>query len=135
MTITSAVSGTTVVSATSDIPVSGLTITRTTNTAVNTAAGGSGNASKMWATARITITPNDANEIGQPHTFTVTVEQDNGGGFTGIQGAHVDFTLTDTIGAGAVLNAAASTCDNAGAEHGRERASARSCSPRRRRAT
>ena len=48
VTITSAVAGTTVVSATSDIPVGGLTITRTTNTAVNTAAGGSGNASKTW---------------------------------------------------------------------------------------
>jgi len=46
--ITSAVAGTTVVSATSNIAVSGQTITRTTNTAVNTAAGGSGNASKTW---------------------------------------------------------------------------------------
>ena len=96
VTITSAVAGTTVVSATSDIPVSGQTITRTTNTAVNTAAGGSGNASKIWATARIRIAPNDANEIGQPHTFTVTVDQDTGSGFVGIQGAHVDFMLTDT---------------------------------------
>src|SRR5207342_902949 len=93
VTITSAVVGTTVVSATSDIPVGGLTITRTTNTAVNTAAGGSGNASKSWATARIRIAPNDANEIGQPHTFTVTVEQDSGSGFTGVAGAHVDFSL------------------------------------------
>ena len=48
VTITSAVAGTTVVSATSDIPVNGVTITRTTNTAANTAAGGSGNASKTW---------------------------------------------------------------------------------------
>ena len=114
VTITSAVAGTTVVSATSDIPVGGLTITRTTDTAVNTAAGGSGNASKAWATARITITPNDVNEIGQPHTFTVTVEQDSGSGFVGVPGQHVDFTLTNTSGANAVLNAAASTCDNAG---------------------
>ena len=114
MTITSAVAGTTVVSATSDIPVSGQTITRTTNTAVNTAAGGSGNASKSWATARIRIAPDDANAVGDPHTFTVTVEQDTGSGFTGVAGAHVDFTLTNTLGAGAVLNAAASTCDDAG---------------------
>jgi hypothetical protein len=108
------VPGTTVVSATSDIPVGGQTITRTTNTAVNTAAGGSGNASKSWATARIRIAPNDANAVGDPHTFTVTVEQDTGAGFTGIQGAHVDFTLANTLGANAVLNAAASTCDDAG---------------------
>ncbi len=50
VTITSAVAGATVVSATSNIPVSGVTITRTTGTAANTAAGGSGNATKWWFT-------------------------------------------------------------------------------------
>jgi len=48
VTITSLFSGTTEVSATSVISVSGQSITRTTNTAVNTAAGGSGNALKNW---------------------------------------------------------------------------------------
>ena len=48
VTITSLVVGTTEVSATSNISVSGQSITRTTNTAVNTAAGGSGNALKNW---------------------------------------------------------------------------------------
>jgi hypothetical protein len=48
VTITSATAGTTVISATSDIGVSGQVITRTTDTAVNTAAGGSGNAEKIW---------------------------------------------------------------------------------------
>ena len=48
VTITSAVAGTTEVSATSGISVAGVTITRTTNTAANTAAGGSGNAMKTW---------------------------------------------------------------------------------------
>ena len=48
VTITSAVAGTTVVSATSDIPVNGVDDQRTTSTAANTAAGGSGNASKTW---------------------------------------------------------------------------------------
>ena len=47
--ITSATAGTTVVSATSDISVDGQSITRTTGTAVNTTAGGSGNATKLWA--------------------------------------------------------------------------------------
>ena len=49
--------GTTVVSATSNISVGGQSITRTTNTAVNTAAGGSGNALKNWtslASGRVT---------------------------------------------------------------------------------
>jgi hypothetical protein len=55
--ITSNVAGTTVVSATSNIPVSGQSITRTTNTAVNTAAGGSGNAEKIWEGGGGQITP------------------------------------------------------------------------------
>jgi uncharacterized repeat protein (TIGR01451 family) len=51
VTISSAAVGTTMVSATSAVPVNGVTITRTTGTAVNTGAGGSGNASKLWADA------------------------------------------------------------------------------------
>ena len=51
VTITSGAAGTTVVSATAAIPVSGVTITRTTGTAANTGVGGSGNASKLWADA------------------------------------------------------------------------------------
>jgi len=53
VTITSSSAGTTVVSATSDIPVGGQTITRTTGTAVNTAAGGSGNANKLWILTQV----------------------------------------------------------------------------------
>src|SRR5262249_50584993 len=90
-------------------------ITRTTGTAVNTASGGSGNASKNWVTARISIAPNATNEVGQPHTFTVTVQKDTGGGLVPAAGEHVSFTLTNSNGAGFVLNAAASTCDDAGA--------------------
>src|SRR5262249_10381391 len=48
VTITSATPGVTVVQATSDIPVGGVVITRTTGTAANTASGGSGNAQKNW---------------------------------------------------------------------------------------
>ena len=81
VTITSAVAGTTVVSATSNIPVNGVTITRTTGTAVNTAAGGSDNANKVWASAKIEIAPDATNEVGQSHTFTVTLSRDNGAGF------------------------------------------------------
>src|SRR5262249_34543578 len=57
VTITSSVGGTTVVQATSDIGVNGQTITRTTGTAANTAAGGSGNASKTWVTPQGIIAP------------------------------------------------------------------------------
>src|SRR4029079_5857659 len=76
---TSNVVGTTVVQATSDIPVSGQTITRTTGTAVNTAAGGSGNASKAWVDANIQITPATAtNAVGTNHTLHITVNGLNG---------------------------------------------------------
>jgi hypothetical protein len=79
VTITSAVTGTTVVSATSTIPVSGVPITRTTNTAVNTAAGGSGNASKVWVNANIQITPATAdNPVNTNHVLTITVNAING---------------------------------------------------------
>ena len=43
------------------------------------------------------------------------MQKDTGGGFVPAAGEHVDFTLTNSNGAGAVLNAAASTCDDAGA--------------------
>src|SRR5262249_13391161 len=79
VTSTSAAVGTTVVSATSDMPGNGQTITRTTNTAVNTAAGGSGNANKVWVDANISITPaNATNPIGTQHVLTITVNAING---------------------------------------------------------
>jgi len=60
VTITSSTPGTTVVQATSDIPVNGQTITRTTGTAANTASGGSGNASKNWADSVVTTQVHNA---------------------------------------------------------------------------
>ena len=53
----------------------------------------------------------------QPHTFTVTLMKDigDGAGFVAAAGEHVDFTLTDSNGASFTLNAASSTCDDAGA--------------------
>jgi surface adhesion protein len=74
VTISSTVVGQTIVQATSNIPVTGVTITRTTGTAVNTASGGSGNAAKNWVDANISITPaNATNPIGTTHVLTITV--------------------------------------------------------------
>ena len=92
--------------------MNGVTITRTTGTAVNTAAGGSDNANKVWASAKIEIAPDATNEVGQSHTFTVTLSKDNGAGFVPAAGEHVDFTLTDSNGA--AHTAATGTCTNAG---------------------
>src|SRR2546425_535031 len=69
--ITSATTGTTVVSATSSIPLTGDgSVTRTTDGT----AGNSGPASKTWADATIAITPATAtNAVGTNHTLTITV--------------------------------------------------------------
>src|SRR5262249_35091031 len=77
VTITSTATGTTVVSATSNIPVSGQTISRTT--ATNPGPGGSGNAQKTWVDANIQITPASAtNAVGTNHVLTITVNALNG---------------------------------------------------------
>ena len=82
VTITSATTGTTVISATSNIPVSGLSITRTTNTAVNTAAGGSGNANKNWADAATRTDIHDAS-----HGVITTATQRRRGARQGVRDA------------------------------------------------
>src|SRR4029079_11193296 len=72
VTITSGVVGTTVVQATSNIPVNGQTIPRTT--ATNPGPGGSDNAAKVWVNANIQITPPTAtNAVGTNHVLTITV--------------------------------------------------------------
>lgn len=66
--------------------------------------------------ATIAIDPLTAtNNINDPHTFTVTVMENDGSGWVAAAGEHIDFTLTDGNGATSVLNAAASTCDDIGA--------------------
>ncbi len=66
--------------------------------------------------ANITIDPLTAtNDINSPHTFTVTVMKNDGGAWIVAAGEHVGFTLTDADGAVSVLDTAASTCDNVGA--------------------
>ncbi len=97
VTITSDATGATVVSATAAIPVNGQTITRTTGTAANTTAGGSGNASKTWVDANIQITPPSAiNPVGKNHTFTghVNVNTGSGGFVNAPNGTTISFVLT-----------------------------------------
>src|SRR3989475_729386 len=69
--ITSATTGTTVVSATSSVPLTDAgSVTRTTNGT----AGNSGPANKTWVDATIAITPATAtNAVGTNHTLTITV--------------------------------------------------------------
>src|SRR6266511_557317 len=111
--LTSNVTGVSVVAASTSVLVGGVSLTRSTNGV----GANSGPAAKTWVNAKISIAPNATNEVGQPHTFTVTLQKDvgDGAGFVAFAGAHVDYTLTDTNGANSVLDAAASTCDDAGA--------------------
>ena len=65
--------------------------------------------------ARILLDPLTAtNPTGAPHTVTVTVEQNAGDGlgFVAATVGNVDVTLTNSGGAVAVLDPAASTCDD-----------------------
>lgn len=76
-----------------------------------------GNVLEAVPKASISIGPSATNGIGESHTFTVTLQKDldNGAGLIPASGEHVDVTLTAAGGAVIQLNAAASTCDDAGA--------------------
>jgi len=71
--------------------------------------GDSGNAVKRFVDANITIAPNGNNPVGAPHTFIVTVEENDGlnaneggdgvTGFAPVSGANVTVNLAGTLGA------------------------------------
>ena len=67
--------------------------------------------------ANISILGTATNGIGEPHTFTVALKKDldDGAGEIAATGEHVNFTLTAAGGAVVSLDAAASTCDDLGA--------------------
>jgi hypothetical protein len=67
----------------------------------------------VWVAAKISITPNATNEVGQPHTFTVTLQKDSGSGFGPAANEHVTVTLTNSNGA--AFTAPTGTCTNGGA--------------------
>lgn len=64
--------------------------------------------------ANIQITNPGVNEVGQAHTFTVTVNKSFAGSNSPATDAHVSFTLTPADGALPVVNNTLSTCDDAG---------------------
>src|SRR5204863_68930 len=107
---TSPATGTVTTNASATLTLQGIEVTR--NTSADSGPNGSGPATKRWVDANITIGPNGNNPVGAPHTFTVTVNKDNGsgGGFVPAEGEHVDFSLTDSDGAKAVVDTASSTC-------------------------
>ena len=83
-----------------------MTLSRTTDET----HGSSGSATKRFVDGKITITPSAVNEVGEAHTFTVDVEQDDGlvadapggdavTGFGPVTVGNADVTLTDANGA------------------------------------
>jgi len=110
VTISSTTSGTTTIRAATTVTVGGVPLHRETGDAK---AGDSADAAKLWASAKITIVPDATHEVGESHTFTVTLSKDTGPGFVPAPGEHVDFTLTDSNGA--AHTAATGSCTNAGA--------------------
>jgi uncharacterized repeat protein (TIGR01451 family) len=111
VTITSTTTGVSKIRAATGVAVGGLTLHRASG---DGKAGDSIDATKMWASAKIEIAPDATHEIGQTHTFTVTLMKDTANGtFVPAAGEHVDVALTDANGAN--HTAPAGTCTSAGA--------------------
>jgi hypothetical protein len=115
---TSPSAGQVTINATVTLTVGGLSLTRDTDpTTTNVPDGpsGTGPATKTFVNARILLDPlTSTNPTGAPHTVTVTVQQNAGDGlgFVAATVGNVDVTLSNSGGAVAVLDAAASTCDD-----------------------
>jgi uncharacterized repeat protein (TIGR01451 family) len=101
--IISSAAGTVTVNATTTFLVGGVSLTRDTDPATGTVSGpgGSGPATKVFVDARISIAPSATNEVGQTHTFIVTVEENagTGAGFVAAAGESVTVALTAQNGA------------------------------------
>ncbi len=117
VTINSTAPGLYTASATYATTINGEAIERTTGTTLNTAAGGSGNATKQYVNVRIRLTGTPAtNAVNNAHTFPVFVEGTlNGTTWTGINGVNVTGSLVaSSVGSlttGACTTAGAGTCN------------------------
>ena len=78
------------------------------STSGNSGPGGSGPATKTFVNARISIATAGTNVLGAAHTFTVTVEKNNGSGWVAAPNINV---LAASTGVGAITGG---TCDNTG---------------------
>ena len=85
--VNSTATGTATVNASGNVVVGGVTIPVATNGA-NAYVGHISN-QKTWVDARISIGTSGTNQVGHPHTFTVTVEQNDGTGWGAASGVDV----------------------------------------------
>ena len=112
VTFTSNVAGVVTGHAESTVNIGGQLIEVETGDAV----GQNPDATKVFVDGRVAISPDDVNGIGESHTFTVTATQKIGdaAAFTAATDGHAEVRLTDANGAISAIDAAASTCDDAG---------------------
>jgi uncharacterized repeat protein (TIGR01451 family) len=97
--ISSTTTGTTTIRATTNVGVGNLVLHRETGDAK---AGDSLDATKVWASAKIAIVPDATHEVGDTHTFTVTLLKDTSiGTFVAAAGETVKVEFDNTNGANA----------------------------------
>src|SRR5262249_37892943 len=115
VTFTSPTAGQVLANAPATRTVSGVSLPRATG---DGQSGDTGAATKRFVDGTVAIAPNATNGITEPHTFTVTVMQNNGlgGGFVAASGANVTVTLTGTNGAVAIPQTPLSGTTNAGGQ-------------------
>ncbi|MEW5991017.1 MAG: prealbumin-like fold domain-containing protein [Chloroflexota bacterium] len=105
--INSDVAGVFDVHAASNVQVGGLSLARETDGV----APNSGDATKTYVDAYITIEADDTNEINDAHTFTVYVAENDGGGFVGADNEAVTITFPNGAPGTVVATDCASTHD------------------------
>jgi uncharacterized repeat protein (TIGR01451 family) len=108
VTFTSATAGEVIGNASTTFSVLGVSLTRATG---DTNAGDSGQVTKFFEDAQITIAPNATNGISEPHTFTVTVLENagDGSGYVAAQGVTVTVALTSPNNANPILESGSLT--------------------------
>jgi uncharacterized repeat protein (TIGR01451 family) len=114
VTFTSATAGEVIGNASTSFVLNGVTLSRATG---DSHVGDSGPVTKFFEDATISIVPSATNEVGNPHTFLVTVMQNagDGKGFVAAANDPVTVTLTDQNGAHSVPSTPLSgTTDAAG---------------------
>ena len=106
--ISSAATGVTKAHAAVDVTIGSTTLHRQTDGV----APNSGDATKTWVDARITIGNSATNKVDTDHTFTVTVQKDlgDGNGWVGASG----LTVTPSLLAGSVGSITGGTCTGSG---------------------
>src|SRR5262245_23761620 len=72
----------------------------------------SGPATKTYVDAKIAIAPNDTNNIGFAHTFTVTVMEDAGQGAGFVAAAGETVTVSSSGSAGSITGGTCATTNN-----------------------